>query len=69
MKKLKRAAALALAAAMLLCFAACGEDTPGAQETETPDFVYVASYSPVELHEATPIIGNQQSRIAVRDLR
>ena len=49
MKKLKRAAALALAAAMLLCFAACGEDTPGAQETETPDFVYVASYSPVEL--------------------
>lgn len=47
MKRTKKAAALLLAAAMLLALAACGGDTPGAQETETPDFVYVASYSPV----------------------
>ena len=49
MKKLKRGAALLIAAAMLLALAACGGDTPGAQETETPEYVYVASYSPIDM--------------------
>lgn len=50
MRKLKRTACLLLAAIMLLVLcSACGGDTPGAQETETPEYVYVASYTPVDV--------------------